>query len=103
MHAIFEDGSHQYRVAEGDVVTVDYRDAEVGASLEFPKVLLTSKEGDVRIGQPLLAGAKVVAEVVGHPSEKLTIQHFRRRKNYRRLKGHRQHYTAVKVKQIVSA
>lgn len=103
MHAIFEDGSHQYRVTEGDVVTVDYRQAEPGSSLDFDKVLLTSKEGEVRIGQPLLAGAKVVAEVVGHPSEKLMIQHFRRRKNYRRLKGHRQHYTAVKIKQIVTA
>jgi len=101
MYAVFEDGSRQYRVQEGDVVKLDYRQAEPGASLEFGRVLLYQNEGDTRIGQPLVAGARVVAEVVDHPTIKLYIQKFRRRKNYRRLRGHRQPYTSVRIRQIV--
>lgn len=101
MFAVFEDGSHQYRVQEGDIVQVDWREAEVGAQLEFARVLLYEKEGDTKIGQPYLEGARVVAEVVDHPSTKLYVQHFRRRKNYRRLRGHRQPYTSVQVQHIL--
>jgi large subunit ribosomal protein L21 len=101
MFAVFEDGSHQYRVSEGDVVQVDYRDAAVGTRLEFNRVLLYSGPDDTRIGQPTVEGARVLAEVVGHPSTKLYIQHFRRRKNYRRLRGHRQPYTEVQVRYIL--
>jgi large subunit ribosomal protein L21 len=101
MYAIFEDGSRQYRVEEGDVVTVDYRPAEVGARVEFNRVLLYNKDADTQIGQPIIEGARVLGEVVDHPSTKLYIQHFRRRKNYRRLKGHRQPYTAVQILNIL--
>ena len=52
-------------------------------------------------GTPLVAGARVMAEVTGHPSTKYVIQHFRRRKNYRRLKGHRQPYVEVRIKHIL--
>lgn len=100
MYAVFEDGSRQYRVQEGDVVRVDYREAQVGAAVEFNRVLLTERDNDTKIGQPLIAGARVVAEVVEHPTIKLYIQHFRRRKNYRRMRGHRQPYTAVKISKI---
>jgi large subunit ribosomal protein L21 len=102
-YAVFEDGSHQYRVSEGDVVRVDYREVEVGTPIEFNRVLLYEKEGDTQIGRPLLEGARVVGEVVDHPSTKLYIQHFRRRKNYRRLRGHRQHYTSVQIRWILLA
>lgn len=102
MFVIFEDGSHQYRVQEGDVVRVDYREVDIGGSVEFDRVLLCQTDDNAtQIGQPVLSGAKVVGEVVEHPSTKLYIQHFRRRKNYRRLKGHRQHYTSVKIQKIV--
>ena len=101
MYAVFEDGSRQYRVQEGDVVKLDYRDAEVGASLEFDRVLMTVNDADTRVGQPLVAGARIVGEVVDMPTTKLYIQHFRRRKNYRRLRGHRQPYTSVRIQQIV--
>jgi len=101
MYAIFEDGSRQYRVSVGDTVRLDYRELEVGSSLELDRVLLTENGGNVSVGQPTVKGAKVVAEVTGHPSVKTTIQHFRRRKASRRLKGHRQHYVEVKIKEIV--
>ena len=103
MYAVFEDGSRQYRVQEGDVVQVDYREAEIGASLEFNRVLLYQKDSETLIGQPLIAGARVVAQVVEHPSTKHYVQHFRRRKNYRRLRGHRQPYTSVQIRSILLA
>lgn len=101
MYAVFEDGSRQYRVQEGDVVKIDFRDLDVGASLEFDRILICKGDADANIGQPLVNGARIVADVVDHPSTKLYVQHFRRRKNYRRLKGHRQPYTAVRIKHIL--
>ena len=101
MYAVFEDGSRQYRVSEGDVVQLDFRDAEIGTRLEFQRVLLYQGGEDTRIGQPTIEGARVLAEVVDHPSTKLYIQHFRRRKNYRRLRGHRQPYTSVQIRYIL--
>lgn len=101
MYAIFEDGSHQYRVEEGDVVKVDFRDTQIGASVEFDRVLLAGSEGETKVGQPTLAGAKIVAEVVEIPKTKTFIQHFRRRKNYRRLRGHTQPFTSVRIQKIV--
>jgi large subunit ribosomal protein L21 len=103
MYAIFEDGSRQYRVSEGDLVRVDYREAAVGSRLEFPRVLLCANGEDVKIGQPVVEGMRIVGTVVGQPSTKTYVQHFRRRKNYRRLKGHRQHYVEVKVTNILLA
>jgi large subunit ribosomal protein L21 len=100
MYAVFTDGARQYRVTTGDVVKVDYREAEPGQAVEFGNVLLYSDGDDLRIGRPTLDGLKVVAEVVDHPSTKLRIQHFRRRKNYKRLRGHRQWYTRVRVQSI---
>jgi large subunit ribosomal protein L21 len=101
MYAVFEDGSRQYRVSEGDVVKVDYRDVAIGAPLEFPRVLLYQGPEGLQIGQPTVEGVRVLGEVVDHPSIKLYIQHFRRRKNYRRLRGHRQPYTSVRVRSIL--
>ena len=101
MYAVFEDGSRQYRVSEGDLVTVDYRDADKGTRLEFNRVLLFQNGDDTRIGQPVIEGLRVLTEVVDHPSIKVTIQKFRRRKNSRRLKGHRQWYTKVQVRYIL--
>jgi large subunit ribosomal protein L21 len=101
MYAVFEDGSRQYRVSEGDRVKVDYRDAEAGAQLEFKRVLLYQSGDETRIGQPTIEGMRIVADVVDHPSIKLYIQHFRRRKNYRRLKGHRQYYTELQIRNIL--
>lgn len=103
MYAVFECGSRQYRVAEGDFVTVDFCDKEIGSAHEFDKVLLLKTNDGVTIGQPVVVGAKVLAEVVDHPSIKVNIQHFRRRKNYRRFRGHRQPYTQVRIRSILPA
>ena len=83
------------------MVKLDYRDVEIGASIEFKRVLLCQGDTATQIGQPVLAGARIVAEVIDFPSIKVYIQHFKRRKNMRRFKGHRQPYTSVKIRQIV--
>jgi large subunit ribosomal protein L21 len=103
MIAVFEDGSRQYIVGEDDVVRVDFRDVEIGDTIEFNRVLLYKNEADLQIGQPLVVGARVVGEVLDHPTRKVTIQHFRRRKNYRRFKGHRQPFTEVGILHILLA
>jgi large subunit ribosomal protein L21 len=110
MYAIIEDGARQYRVSEGEVVKVDFRrdeksddlqGAPAGTAVEFGRVLLYRNGDELKVGQPLLEGMRVVAEIVDHPSTKVYIQKFRRRTNYRRLRGHRQHYTSVRVKHIL--
>jgi len=110
MYAIIEDGARQYRVSEGEVVKVDFRrdekseelqGAPAGTTVEFGRVLLYRNGDELKVGQPVVEGMRVVGEVVGHPSTKVYIQKFRRRKNYRRLRGHRQHYTSVRVKHIL--
>ena len=103
MYVIFEDGSRQYRAEEGALITIDFRECEVGQKLELDKVLLVSDSaGAVKIGQPTVAGAKVVAEVVDFPTVKTQAQLFRRRKNIRKLRGHTQPHVRVKVTQIVA-
>jgi large subunit ribosomal protein L21 len=101
MYAVFEDGSRQYRVSEGELVRLDYRDVGLGGRLQFDKVLLVSAGEGLQIGRPHVSGARILAEVVDHPSTKLYIQHFRRRKNYRRRVGHSQPFTTVKINHIL--
>ena len=103
MYAIFEDGSRQYRVEEGMLVTIDHRECEAGQTLELNKVLLVGEGAGAKIGQPLVGGAKVVVQVVDFPRVKTQTQLFRRRKNVRRLRGHTQPHVRVKVMQIVGA
>jgi large subunit ribosomal protein L21 len=102
MYAIFRDGGRQYRVCEGETVLVDLRDGEPGSRIEFSEVLSIEPEGaGMKVGQPLVSGAKVVAEVIGeYKGPKLIFHQFRRRKNSRSRRGHRQRYTQVRVEKI---
>jgi len=102
MYAIISDGGRQYKVEEGQILNLDYRDLAAGESLTLDQVLLVGgAETSVRLGKPLLVGATVTAEVVGvKQGDKLYIQKMRRRKNFRRRTGHRQMYTQVKINQI---
>ena len=103
-YAIFEDGSHQFRVREGDTITVDRRDGEPGSELVFDRVFLIAGDGAPSIGAPLLPGAKVIAKIVREfRDKKIVIQKFRRRKNMRRRNGHRQYYTSVQITSIVGS
>ena len=104
MYAVFEDGSHQFRVSEGDKIVVDRRQGEPGDELVFPKVLLIAGDGSPTIGAPMVAGARVTATILDQfRDKKIIIQKFRRRKNMRRRKGHRQPYTTVRITAIATA
>ena len=103
MFAVIEDGSRQYRVAQGDTLTVDYRaDVENGDSITFDRVLLANGGGPTAIGRPTIDGAVVEAEVIVSEAKgpKLEVQKIRRRKNSRRHTGHRQKHTSVRIKAI---
>lgn len=103
MYAIIEDGGRQYKVTNGDKINVDLRDlAEGQQTLEFDQVLALGEGENARIGQPLIAGAKVVATINGEvKDDKIVNIKFRRRKNYRRKLGHRQHHLQVTINDIV--
>ncbi len=104
MYAVFQDGSHQYKVSEGDQVEVDFCEVEAGKQIEFDQVLLFSGTNGVQVGRPTLKDVKVVAQVVEQTKgEKIYIQKHKRRKNYRRRFGHRQKMTQVRVLQIVAS
>jgi large subunit ribosomal protein L21 len=103
MYAIIESGSHQYRVQEGDLLTIDKQPGETGAEIVFDRVLLLAGDGEPRIGTPLVEGARVVGTLVRtYRGKKIVIRKFRRRKGYRRKRGHRQTYTTVKITQVVA-
>ena len=98
--AVVQIAGKQVRVHENDVIKVPLLADEVGSSVEFDQVLLVS-DGEVRIGTPVLDGAKVVAEVVEHGREKkIRVFKMKRRKTYRRTKGHRQHFTQLRITAI---
>ncbi len=103
MYAIINDGGKQYRVEEGLVLNVDYREAEKGSKITFDKVLAVGHGDQFQVGKPEVGGASVSAEVLGSEfGKKLVVQKLRRRKNSRRKTGHRQVYTQVRVEKINS-
>ena len=104
MYAIIEDSGQQFRVCEGDVLDVDLRDlAEEASEIQFDRVLLISEEGKVKVGTPVVKGAKVVAEIVEPQAKgpKLHVYRWRRRKASRTKMGHRQKYGRVRISKIV--
>jgi len=102
MFAVFKLGGAQMRASVGDVVKVEKIDAVVGATVEFPEVLLLGGEKNI-VGKPSVKGAKVVCEVVGHGrGNTVLVMKFKRRKYYRRKNGHRQQFTTLKVTQVVT-
>jgi large subunit ribosomal protein L21 len=105
MYAVIKTGGKQYRVAADDVVTIEKLAADAGAKVEFTEVLMVGgPDGEAKVGAPALPGAKVVAEVVEHGrAAKVIAFKKRRRKNSRRKRGHRQHQTVVRIKEIVGA
>ncbi len=105
MYAVIEDSGSQFKVSQGDVIRVDLRDlSDEQTSIDFDRVLMVSgDEGDPEIGTPHLEGAKVTADVLTEvKGEKITIIKFKRRKNYRRKRGHRQRFLRVRITGIES-
>jgi len=96
MYAIVMTGGKQYRVQEGDRIRIEALDAEVGATVDLPVLLLGGDE--TKVGTPLVEGAKVTAEVTAHGrGDKIYVRKFKAKANYRRRTGHRQAFTEVHV------
>ncbi len=101
MYAIIMTGGKQYKVQEGDVVFVEKLFAEEGEAVTFDKVLAVSKDGTVNFGAPILEAASVSAKVVNHgKGEKITVFHYKPKKNIKKKQGHRQPYTKVQIEKI---
>ena len=99
MYAVIRAGGKQYRVAPGDVIQVEKLGDGTGGQVEFPVVAVSSAEGQVAKE----SGARVVGQVVEHGrGPKLLVFHYKRKKQYKKLRGHRQGYTAVRIVEIAS-
>jgi len=102
MFAVIRTGGKQYKVAKDDVIAVEKLAGEPGATVELGEVLMLGGDGaDVSTGTPLLAGASVTAELVEHRrADKIIVFKKKRRQNYRRKNGHRQHQTVLRITEI---
>ena len=105
MYAVISDRGRQLLVRAGDVVLCDPEEGrEKGSKLVFDRVLLVSNEGEVKVGRPTVEGATVTGEVLGDTKgKKLVVFRFKRRKNVRVKRGHRQRYTRVRITAISSS
>ncbi|MBK7657898.1 MAG: 50S ribosomal protein L21 [Betaproteobacteria bacterium] len=101
MYAVIKTGGKQYRVSPGESIKVETIEAEVGSTLVLDQVLMVADGDAVKVGTPLVAGAKVSATVVSHGrGPKVHIFKMRRRKHYQKNQGHRQNYTEIRVDAI---
>ncbi|WP_299032649.1 50S ribosomal protein L21 [uncultured Anaerococcus sp.] len=101
MYAIIKTGGKQYKVSEGDLVRVEKLAYEVGETVDFDQVLLVSNDGELKVGSPLVEGAKVSATVEDqNKDKKIVVYKFKPKKQYRKKHGHRQPYTLVKINSI---
>ena len=101
MYAVINTGGKQYRVQVGDVLFVEKLDAEVESTVELTEVLAVAKDGEIKVGTPVVEGAKVVAKVVAQgKAKKVIVFKFKPKKDYRRKNGHRQPYTKIVIERI---
>lgn len=104
MYAVFKTGGKQYRASKGDRLKVERLDAEVGDDIEFDQILLVGSGSEIKVGAPLVEGGKIAAKVTAQGrGKKIDVIKFKRRKNYKRQHGHRQHYTEVEITSISGA
>ena len=101
MYAVVSTGGKQYRVQEGDVFFVEKLNAEVDSTVELTEILAVSNGETLKVGTPVVEGAKVVAKVVAQgKAKKVTVFKYKAKKDYRRKNGHRQPYTKLVVEKI---
>jgi large subunit ribosomal protein L21 len=102
MYAIIETGGKQYTVREGDIVRIEKIGLEAGGKIVFDRVLLLSADDGVKIGDPVVNGASVEANVISEGKEKkITIFKMKSKKGYRKTQGHRQPYTKIQISGII--
>ena len=101
MYAIIETGGKQYKVKEGDIITVEKLNVDAGTAYSFDKVLTVVNGEEVSFGAPYISGATVGAEVLGDgKGKKIVVYKFKSKKNYHKKKGHRQPFTRLKIDKI---
>ncbi len=101
MYALIETGGKQYKIQEGDILSIEKLGADQGEKINFDKVLLLSSEEGVKIGKPYVEGAAVEGEVLFHGKDKkIIVFKYKAKKNYRKKQGHRQPFTRVKITKI---
>ena len=101
MNAVVKTGGKEYRIAKGDLIRVEKMEGKVGDQVTMKDILMVSHEGQVQVGNPLLANAVITGEIVQQVKGKKVLTYkMKRRKNYRRTKGHRQTYTYIRVNDI---
>ena len=98
MYAVIKTGGKQYRVQEGDVITIEKLNANVGDKVEFDEVLVLGEGADIKVGTPFLDGVKVFGTVTENgKGKKVIIFKYKSKKDYRKKQGHRQPYTMVEI------
>ena len=100
MYAVLTTGGKQYKVSEGDVIYVEKLNVEVDSNVELTEVLAVSNGETLKVGTPVVEGAKVVAKVVAQGKAKITVFKYKAKKEYRRKNGHRQPYTKLVIEKI---
>jgi large subunit ribosomal protein L21 len=102
VYALVETGGKQYKVSVGQVIDVEKLVAQEGDKIELGRVLMVSQDDQVRVGAPVVEGAKVMAQVMGnHLGDKVIIFRYMAKERFRHKRGHRQEYTRVKIEEIV--
>lgn len=102
MYALIKTGGKQWKVSPGKIIRVEKLEGSVGVRVEINEVLMISKDGEVKIGTPLIPNAKVLADVVEQgKAKKIIVFKRKRRKGYRKKMGHRQPYTGLRIMEIV--
>jgi large subunit ribosomal protein L21 len=101
MYAIIETGGKQYKVSEGDTLFIEKIEAEDGTKVEFDKVLAVSTDDGLKVGKPYVEKVKVTAEVEKNgKGKKIIVFKYKAKKGYKKMQGHRQPYTRVKIEKI---
>lgn len=102
MYAVVQTGGHQFRVQPEEKVRIPKLEIPVGGTVEFDRVLMIEDSGTVRVGTPVLDGARVVAEVLSQGRDaKILVFHKKKRKRYQKKNGHRQPFTEIRIQSIV--
>lgn len=103
MYAIVEISGHQFKISKGDKIYVNRMESEEGSEISLENVLLVDNDGDIKVGKPNVENASVSAEVIEHvKDDKVLVFKKKRRKGYKKLRGHRQYLTKIEIKEIVA-
>jgi large subunit ribosomal protein L21 len=101
MYAVIKTGGKQHKVSEGDVIAIEKINGGKGDAIVFDQVLMVEKDGDIRVGRPVVEGAKVTGEIVAQTKgDKLIVFKMKKRKGFHKKNGHRQQLTSMRIKEI---